>query len=75
MNLAEQRVEDGAFAEHIAEVILANDKKAPAMSAIHVTLVYGYDLGISSSWRSKSYQFTPEALAASGDAGASANAK
>lgn len=75
VNLAERRVDDGPFAKHIAEVILANDKKAPAMSAIHVTLVYGYDLGISSSWRSKSYQFAPEALAAGGGAAASGSAK
>jgi uncharacterized RDD family membrane protein YckC len=75
VNLAERRVDDGPFAEHIAKVILANDNKAPAMSAIHVTLVYGYDLGISSSWRSKSYQFAPEALAAGGGAAASGSAK
>lgn len=75
VNLVEQRVDDGAFAEHIAEVVLANDKKAPAMSAIHVTLVYGYDLGISSSWRSKSYQFAPGALAAGDGAAASGSAK
>ncbi|GAB3097721.1 RDD family protein [Lysobacter terrae] len=74
VNLAERRVDDRPFAKHIAEVILANDKKAAAMSAIHVTLVYGYDLGISSSWRAKSYQFAPEALAA-GRAAASGSAE
>ncbi|MBZ4039100.1 RDD family protein [Novilysobacter selenitireducens] len=75
VNLAEERVNDGAFAEHIAEVILAKDKKAGAMSAIHVTLVYGYDLGISSSWRAKSYQFAPDALAAGGGASTPESAK
>lgn len=75
VNLAEQRVDDGAFAKHIAELILATDKKAPAMSAIHVTLVYGYDLGISTSWRSKSYRFAPEALAAGDGAAASGSGK
>lgn len=64
VNLAEPRVDDGAFAERIARVILANDRKASAMSVIQVTLVYGYDLGIASSWRSQSYQFAPKALAA-----------
>lgn len=66
VRLAEARVDDGAFAEHIARVILANDRKAAAMSTIQVTLVYGYDLGIASSWRTHSYQFDPNALAAGG---------
>ncbi|MFK8401720.1 RDD family protein [Pseudomonas sp. BGr12] len=75
VNVAEPRIDDGAFAQHIAEVILANDKKASTMSAIHVTLVYGYDLGIYSSWRSQSYQFTPSALASGGGAAALGSAK
>lgn len=75
VNLSERRVDDSAFAEHIAKVILANDKKAAAMSAIHVTMVYGYDLGIASSWRSKGYQFAPEALAAGGGGAAAGSAK
>ncbi len=66
VKLAEPRVDDGALAEHLARVILANDQKAAAMSTIQVTLVYGYDLGIASSWRSHSYQFDPNALAAGG---------
>ncbi|UXA53225.1 RDD family protein [Xanthomonas prunicola] len=65
VNLSERRLEDATLAAHIAKVVLANDKKAAAMSAIHVTLLYGYDLGIASSWNSRSYQFTPKALGAS----------
>lgn len=64
INLAEPRIDDNTFAEHIAKVVLASDKRAAAMSAIQVTLVYGYDLGIASSWRSNSYRFAPNALAA-----------
>ncbi len=70
VNLAEQRVDDRSFARHVAEVILANDEKASAMSNIHVTLVYGYDLGIASSWRSQGYQFEPGALVAGAAAAA-----
>lgn len=49
---------------HLAALI--NKRQAAAMSAIQVTLVYGYDLGIASSWRSTSYRFAPKALAAGG---------
>lgn len=69
VNLAEPRTDDAAFAEHIAKVILVNDKKATTKSAIHVTLVYGFDMGIASSWRSKGYQFKPDALAGAGAVG------
>lgn len=75
VNLLEGRVDDGAFAERIAGIILAKDRKAPRMSAIHVTLVYGYDLGIASSWRWKSYQFAPQELAAAGGAVAAEGAR
>ncbi|MEH6418714.1 RDD family protein [Pseudomonas sp. CGJS7] len=71
VNLTERRVDDRAFAEHIARIILANDKKARGMSAIHVSLVYGYDLGISTSWHSKHYRFAPEELGAAGGSAAS----
>ena len=66
VNLMERRIEDGAFAEHIAGIIFAKDRKAPGMSSIDVTLVYGYDLGIASAWRWKSYRFAPQGLAAAG---------
>ncbi|MBB4724611.1 RDD family protein [Xanthomonas euvesicatoria] len=69
VNLSERRIEDIALAERLAKLVIANDKKAAAMSAIHVTMIYGYDLGIASSWSSRSYQFTPEALQASGRVG------
>lgn len=75
VNLCERRIDDKALAEHIAKVVLANDKKAAAMSAIHVTLVYGYDLGIASSWRSMGYQFASKALAAAGESDAAARSR
>ena len=75
VTLAQRRVDDAPFAKRIAEVILAKDAKAAATSAIHVTLVYGYDLGIASSWRAQSYQFAPGALVAGGSAAASGSAK
>lgn len=75
VNLSERRIDDKALAEHIAKVVLANDKKAAATSAIHVTLVYGYDLGIASSWRSMGYQFAPKALAAAGESDAAARSR
>ncbi|MBB4770773.1 RDD family protein [Xanthomonas sp. LMG 8993] len=75
VNLSERRIDDKALAEHLARVVLANDKKAATMSAIHVTLVYGYDLGIASSWRSMGYQFAPKALAAAGESDAAARSR
>ncbi|WP_237715183.1 RDD family protein [Xanthomonas phaseoli] len=70
VNLSERRIEDNALAERLAKLVLANDRKAAAMSAIQVTMIYGYDLGIASSWSSRSYQFTAKALQAPDRVGA-----
>jgi len=75
VSLVDRRTKDAALAEHIARILLANDKTASSMSAIHVTLVHGYDIGIASSWNAERYRFTPEALAADGAATASGSAK
>ena len=66
VRLKERRLEDAALAEHFARVILNHDKQASRVSVINITVVYGFDVGIASGWRSKSYQFLPEALMAGG---------
>lgn len=57
------RVEDHAFAENVAQTVLANYPASASKSAIHVRLVYGYDIGIASSWKSHGYSFDPRRLA------------
>ena len=66
VRLKERRLDDAALAEHFARVILNHDKQASRVSVINITVVYGFDVGIASGWRSKSYQFLPETLTAGG---------
>ena len=47
------------LAAEIADAILATHTKSSERNMIHVALIYGYDIGISSFWRSNSYSFSP----------------
>ncbi|WP_136796257.1 RDD family protein [Desulfosediminicola ganghwensis] len=47
------------LAAEIADAILATHTKSSERNVIHVALIYGYDIGISSFWRSNSYSFSP----------------
>jgi len=53
-------VEDEKLASKIANIILQVHKEANQKNFIQVTISYGYDIGIYSSWRSNSYSFSPE---------------
>jgi hypothetical protein len=51
LQLDKAMVEDEAFAARVARTVLAEYPKAATKDAIHVQLVYGYDIGIASNWR------------------------
>lgn len=51
LQLDKAMVEDDAFAARAARIVLAKYPKAAAKDAIHIQLVYGYDIGIASNWR------------------------
>jgi len=53
------RTDDATFARHIARVIVQKDPGALNASIIDVRLVYGFDIGIASRWRTGSYRYAP----------------
>ena len=46
-------------AKQLARLALSTDNAAKALDVIQVTLVYGYDIGIASSWRSQNHAHSP----------------
>ena len=46
-------------AKQLATLALSADGSAGSLNVIQVTLVYGYDIGIASSWRSKTHAHSP----------------
>jgi uncharacterized RDD family membrane protein YckC len=64
LTIDEDRVADKGLARDKAKVLLATYPAAAREGAVVIELVYGYDIGISSSWQSASYTFTPEQLSA-----------
>lgn len=53
--LTEPRVDDTDKARRLAILAIQADPSAMKVGAVHVTLVYGYDIGIASAQRSQSY--------------------
>jgi uncharacterized RDD family membrane protein YckC len=47
-------------AKKLTMLALATDSSIRSLDVVQVTLAYGYDIGIASSWRSKSYAYSPE---------------
>ena len=54
--------DDAAMARRIAQLMAKGDPNIAHEDAVVVTLVYGYDMGIASGWRSHGYSFTPGEL-------------
>ncbi len=48
------------IARHLARLAIATDAAISAVDVVRVTLVYGYDIGIASSWRSQTYAHSPQ---------------
>lgn len=58
--IKDQNIEDENLASKIANVIWDTHKEATKRDVIYVTITYGYDIGIASTWKSRSFSFTPE---------------
>ena len=52
-------IDDAERAKQLANLALSTDSSAGSVDVIQVTLVYGYDIGIASSWRTKAHAHTP----------------
>lgn len=52
-------IENAGRAKRLAVLALSNDNSAASLDVLQVTLVYGYDIGIASSWRSRNYAHAP----------------
>ena len=57
--LNENIVDDGDLARQLAVTLLKSYPGAQSTDVIVVTLSYGYDIGIASSWHNYSHQFAP----------------
>ena len=57
--LADPRVDDAAKAGRLARLAMQADASGMQVDVVQVTLVYGYDIGIASAYRSQSYGHTP----------------
>ena len=47
------------FANRVAGIILAKYPEASGMDALRITVAYGYDIGIASSWTNQLFDFSP----------------
>lgn len=52
-------IENAARAKRLANLALSTDSSVASLDVIQVTLVYGYDIGIASSWRSQKSAHSP----------------
>ncbi len=52
-------IENAEHAKELALLTLKSDSSVGAVDLIRVTLAYGYDIGIASSWRAQTYSHSP----------------
>jgi uncharacterized RDD family membrane protein YckC len=52
-------IKNGERAKKLANLALSADSSAGSLDVIQVTLVYGFDIGIASSWRSQNTAHSP----------------
>jgi hypothetical protein len=57
--LHEPHVDDAALAGRVARLVVKTDPTAMQVDVVQVTLVYGYDIGLASAYRSQAYGHTP----------------
>lgn len=57
--LRDPDIANAARANQLANLVLSKDSAANDLDTIGITLAYGYDIGIASSWRSRSYVHSP----------------
>ena len=56
----DSHIENIERARQLAKLALATDTSANSLDILQVTLVYGYDIGIASSWRSQNHAHSPQ---------------
>lgn len=66
--LRDENIVDAARARKLASLALSEDASLARVDTIYVQLVYGYDIGIASSWHSQNYSDTPAAWLEKGPA-------
>jgi len=49
-----------SLANRSAQIILERDPSAEKEDVISISIIYGYDIGIASSWRTQGFAFSPE---------------
>lgn len=49
-------------ARHLAKLSLTADSTAESVDVIQVVLIYGYDIGITSAWKSCKHSYSPQEL-------------
>jgi uncharacterized RDD family membrane protein YckC len=55
-----RRVTDfDSLANRSARVILERDPSANTQDVVSISIIYGYDIGIASAWRSRNFAFSP----------------
>lgn len=57
--LKDSDIESAERAKQLATLALSADSSARTLNIVQVTLVYGYDIGIASAWRSHNHAHTP----------------
>lgn len=55
--LLENGVNDADFARYLADVVVQNYPEVHTRDTLGVALIYGYDIGIFSKWKSRSHRF------------------
>jgi len=58
--LKQRAPNEDMLANKIAQIALDNNPRASQKDLVSVILVYGYDIGIASSWRKQVYNFSPQ---------------
>lgn len=60
--LRADNVSDVELARRLASIVIANYPEVLQKDTIQITLTYGYDIGIASSWSNHSHNFNPREL-------------
>ncbi len=60
--LGADNVDDVELARQLASIVIANYPAALEKDTIRITLTYGYDIGIASSWSNHAHSFNPREL-------------
>ncbi|MBB3168597.1 RDD family protein [Simiduia aestuariiviva] len=60
--LRADNVSDVELARRLASIVIANYPQALQKDTVQITLTYGYDIGIASSWSNHAHNFNPREL-------------